>query len=218
MLVRVSDIDAFRRWREDPESELGDLLANLRRETPASEAMLAGTAFHAALETVQPGEVDRLEAQGYTFLIDADADLAISEIRELRAGKDYVMPDGYVVTVSGQVDALQGKRVEDHKTTGQMDAERFFTGYQWRFYLDIHDATTFRWNVFELAPASERRIEEMRKRGEVVPDGPVYVVRSCHRLEQYRYPEMQADCQALVEAFYAFARVHLPERIAQEAA
>ena len=38
-----------------------------------------------------------------------------------------------------------------------------------------------------------------------------------HTLEQYRYPTMGADCERLVADLARFARMHLPERIKQEA-
>ena len=197
MLFRVSEVESFRQWRDDEEAELDVLLARLRGESPPTEAMAAGTAFHAALEHAQVGEVDQLKANGYTFTIAADVELALPAIRELRARKTYTV-DGAPVVITGQLDAIEGKRVEDHKTTGRFDPERYLDGYQWRLYLEIFGADVFRWNIFEIAE------------GEHPLD---WTVRAFHRLEQYRYPAMGDDCLRLVTDLARFARIHLPERV-----
>src|SRR5579883_1280186 len=103
MLFRVSEAEAFRQWREDEEAELADLLARLRGEVPPSEAMLAGTALHKALELADDGESDTLEADGYQFVITADITLALPKIREVRASKDY---GG--ITITGKLDVQIG--------------------------------------------------------------------------------------------------------------
>ena len=44
-VVRVSTLEAFRRWRNDEDSSVDDLF-----NVPETEAMRAGTALHKALE------------------------------------------------------------------------------------------------------------------------------------------------------------------------
>jgi len=191
MLARVSNIEAFRQWRltdDEPEA----LVQRLTAFEP-TEAMLAGTAFHKALELAQPGEYDRLEANGYTFLLPEDCELYLPKVRELRCFRQYGP-----LTVTGQVDALEGKRIEDHKTTAYFAAERYLDGCQWRFYLDIFGADVFRWNVFEIRP-----VEGSPK---------TYTVSAPHELEAFRYPALHADCMELAEAYYEFAIKHLPRK------
>lgn len=207
MRARVSDIESYRYWRADEAAELEPLLEKLRGGWEGTPNTRAGTAFHAALEASSPGEFAVLQAEGHVFFIEADAEIQLPDIREIRCGKTY-MVDGVECHVSGQVDCIEGKRVDDHKTTSQMDAERFWTGCQWKFYLDIHDADRFRWNVFEIREASDRFLKSQP----VVPEGIPYVVHGSHRLEQFRYPKLQEDCQRLAEDFFRFARIHLPER------
>lgn len=199
MTFRVSELESFRQYLEDDEADLELLLARMRGQTQPSEAMLAGTAFHKALE-MSPTclEVSSIEADGYTFNFAGDFEIALTNIREVRAGKVYIV-DGEPITVSGQLDQIEGKRVEDHKTTGRFDPERYLGGYQWRLYLEIFGADHFRWNVFEIKQPDE--MEPL-----------VWDVIAAHRLEQYRYPGMHADCQRLVEQLARFARIHLPER------
>lgn len=190
MLARVSSIETFRRWRLDEEQDAADLVARLTDFQP-TEAMLAGTAFHKALEHAPPGEYDELSADGFVFVLP-DSDLALPDIRELRAYGRYGL-----LAVTGQVDGLHGKRVEDHKTTAYFRPDGYLEGCQWRFYLDIFGADVFRWNVFEIAPMSD---EER-----------VYMVKPPHVLEQYRYPGLHDDCMDLARDFFEFARVYLPD-------
>ena len=188
MLARVSSIETFRRWRLDEDMDAADLVARLTDFQP-TEAMLAGTAFHKALEVAKPGEYDRLDANGYTFLLP-DAEIALPDVRELRAFGAYGQ-----LTVTGQVDALHGRRVEDHKTTATFRPDGYLEGCQWRFYLDIFGADVFRWNVFEITPVREEE--------------KTYTVKPPHKLEQCRYPGLHDDCMDLARDFYTFASEHL---------
>ena len=191
MLFRVSEVESYRQFRNDPDAELGTLLAWLRNEVPPSQAMLAGTAFHDVLEHADVGELSTAESQGFKFIIEVDTRLALAPIRELRQSKQF---GG--LTITGKLDVLDGLRVEDHKTTGRFDPDRYLTGYQWRYYLSIFGAQVFRWNVFEM-----REVEPM-----------TYLVHKFHTLEQCRYPAMESDCEQLVGELEQFARQHMPER------
>ncbi len=193
MNYRVSHLEAFRQWREDEDAELSDLVEKVMGEWEPSEAMKAGTAFHKALEHAGPGLTDLLIADGYVFHIECDCDLEIADIREIRASKTYIV-DGLPIVVSGQLDAIDGKRIDDHKTTGRFDPDRYLSGYQWRLYLDIFEADVFRWNVFEVVKTAD------------IPDRQDWSVFGSHRLEQHRYPQLADDCQRLVADFARLVR------------
>lgn len=220
MTARVSELETFRRWRLDEEATLEDILPKLQGGFVATARMDAGSAFHKALELAEPGEFDVLQAQhegqAYVFHIDTDAELELPSIRELRHSRTFPVDDGYI-TISGQVDTLLARRVDDHKTTAQMDAEGYFAGYQWRCYLTIFEADVFRWNVFEIREASDRFLAGLPKELSELP-GLHYVIHGAHRLEQHRYPGMEADVARMAADFYRFAREHLPERFTAEAA
>lgn len=189
MLARVSNLETFRRWRLDEEQDVADLVARLTDFQP-TEPMLAGTAFHKALELAQPGDYDVLSANGYTFLMPEDAAIELPSVRELRCSAQYGP-----LRVTGQVDALHGLRVEDHKTTAYFNADTYLEGYQWRFYLDIFGAEVFRWNVFVISPV----------RGQPM----TYEVAPPQTLEMCRYPGLHSDCMALAADYHAFAIRHL---------
>lgn len=194
MRWRVSNVEAFRQFEQNDEAEAGQFIDELLNGLGPSAAMQAGTAFHKALEDAPTGiTTTLLESMGHTFTFSGDFEVRLPVIRELRASKTY-MVDGQPIVISGQVDGIEGLRIDDHKTTSRFDPDRYLTGYQWRLYLDIFGASVFRWNVFEL--------NELDLPGH-------YEVRDQHTLEQYRYPAMGADCQRLVERFARFVRDHV---------
>jgi len=198
MKYRVSNVEAFRQWEADEEAELADLIDKISGEFVPSAAMLAGTAFHKVLENATSGlELNEAEELGHRFIFSSDVEIEVTPIRELRASKTYIV-DGEPIVISGQVDAIEGLRIEDHKTTARFDPDRFLAGYQWRLYLDIFGASLFRWNVFEL--------RELDDESDTVP---TYAVTAAHRLEQYRYPALEADCLALVTRFARFVRLYI---------
>lgn len=188
MLARVSNIEAFRRWREREDQTVDDLVRFITVDEP-SEAMQAGTAFHKAIELAPDGEHETLFANGYTFRL-RDGVVEVPSIRELRAYRQYG-----ALTVTGQVDGLHGRVVVDHKTTARCDPERYLAGCQWKYYLDIFGADVFRWNIFELKEMAPKE----------------YDVAPPQVLTAYRYPEMHAYCERLAEEYVEFARQFLQE-------
>lgn len=203
MLARVSSIEAYRRWLnwkplhgDEEEPTVDDLLRYLTSDEP-SPAMMAGTAFHAAIERAGHGDHEFFEADGYRFLLP-EAEIELPEIRELRAFKDYGS-----LTVTGKVDCLSGRVVIDHKTTSRVDMERYLEGCQWRFYLDIFEADVFRWHVFEIKEVGDR----------------VYSVKAPQTLEAVRYPGLHDDCAQLAEDYAGFAfQYGLPDSRLEDAA
>lgn len=190
MLTRVSNIEAWRQWTVwkprfdgDEEPSLEDLIRFITTDEP-TEAMQAGTAFHKALETAQDGEHSVLTDNGYTFHLP-DAELSLPAVRELRGYGQYGP-----LTVTGQVDALEGAVITDHKTTGRFDPERYLDGCQWKFYLELFGADVFVWNIFEIKET----------------DPKVYAVKAPQIMRAYRYPGMGDDCARLAADYLEFAR------------
>lgn len=181
MLARVTQLETYRRWLANEGATTQELVDALTKRTP-NEAMLVGTAFHRALETATEGEYDVLEADGYRFRFP-DCTLALPTVREVRASGKYGD-----LSVTGKFDLLQGKRIEDHKTTAFFKPESYLDGYQWRFYLDIFDCDLFQWNVFVLKADPDEL--------------DTYIVGEPQILTQYRYPSMHEDCAALANDFY----------------
>lgn len=200
MLARVSHIESFRRWKnwtplhdEDVEPSLDEFVASIMSDQP-SEAMQVGTAFHKAIENASDGDHFEFSASGYTFMLRG-GEVTLPEIREMRAFGQYG-----ALTVTGQVDAIQGRIVTDHKTTKRFDAERYLDGVQWKFYLDLFGADVFRWVIFQIKEMGER----------------TYDVSPPQELVAYRYPDLHADCERWAAEYLAFALEHLPGSIPED--
>ncbi len=198
-VFRVSEAETFRQWRDDPKvDDVTALLARLRGQSPETEAMAAGTAFHKVLElAAEEQEFETAEANGHGFVFPGDVEITLPAIRELRHSKTYGTSHGDI-TITGQVDALDGRRIEDHKTTANFNPDRYLSGYQWRLYLDIFDADVFRWNVFVIS--SRKKLPR------------AWSVREIHQFEQCRYPTLEADCASLAYGLLLFSKSFMPER------
>lgn len=198
MRVSVSDVDAYRYYLASESMTLDEFLARLRRETPPTPAMAAGTAFHKFLETSGPGELVDATVDGIEFRFDLSADVALPDIRELKATKEYLI-DGIAVELVGKVDAMSGYRVWDHKLTSRFDPERYADSFQWRAYLTILGAQRFTYNVFTAY--------EDEAAG-------AWIVKGFDSLDFYRYPGMERDVATQLTDFVRFVKKHLPEKAA----
>lgn len=181
---RVSSLAAFARWKQQEDADVSWLHRHITIELD-TEATNRGKAFHKALETAQEGEYTTVTADGYTFAFTCEAEITLPKTRELRQAKDYA---GIIIT--GQCDGIEGKRIIDHKTVQQFDAEYHLDGMQHRFYLDIFDADRFDWHIWEV--------------GETKKSPKAYEVYAHHLLTQYRYPQLEDDCRELAMEFLDF--------------
>jgi hypothetical protein len=193
--VSATDLDQLRYFRDTDDMELAELIARLKHLMPSTDAMEAGTALHKALELAEPGEFKGLSADGYMFSFEIDAEIDLPSMREIKTTRDWLVDD-CTVTLVGKVDAIVGRRIDDHKFTAKFDPDRYLDSYQWRVYLELFEADHFRWNIFE-------GIESAPKN---------YLIRNMHKLDQHRYPAMADDVEAELRSFVAFARDHLPEK------
>lgn len=193
--VSATDVDALRRFYDEDDADLADLIRQLRHLMPSTEAMEAGTALHKALELAEPGDHKGFEIDGFTFSFQTDAEVDLPVIREMKATREYLFDD-VRVTLVGKVDAINGRRIDDHKFTARFDADRYLDSYQWRVYLEVFGADHFRWNIFEALESAPKN----------------YLIRNVHKLDMHRYPGMGEDVERSLRAFISFARDYLPER------
>lgn len=197
MRVSATNLESYRRWKEDGESELSDLLSYLRRETPPTESMRAGSAFHKVLELASPGDsLIAVERDGFVFEFDMDGEFALPVIRELKLETRRVI-GGEPVTLVGVVDAMVGRRADDHKMTARPDAENYAPSMQWRCYLSWFDCDTFQYNLFHSYQPEARP--------------GVYIIKDVVEIQFCRYPGMDEEVDALVAEFVAFCKVNAPD-------
>lgn len=193
MRLSVTNLDAYRRYCRDEDVTLESLLAQLRRETPPTPAMMAGRAFHAALENLRD-DADVIDQDDHRFRFQIDSALYLPPIRELKG--EVVLPTSVGdVTLVGIVDGLHGTEVYDHKLSASFDAERYANSYQWRCYLTMFGGEKFTYNVFV---------------GKVDDSGD-WVIYDLHRLPFYAYPAMRGDVLKAVDEFAQFWRSHMEQ-------
>jgi len=223
LAVSVSDLDSFRRYRDHEEMSLAELMKKLNREEPPTEKMLAGRALHTVLETARDGVLSTATVDGHVFLFELDAEIALRPIREMRGQREYqvTMPNGThaLVTVRGRVDSIDGTAIEDHKLSGDFDADRYHDAYQWRLYLSIFGCEKFTYNVFTGRAKEIVVVEPEHNDGEggSIDVGPSHhwTVTDFHRITFYRYPEIEADILRELSLFAEFALNHLVEHAAR---
>lgn len=197
MRVSVSDLESFRRYRKDGEMSLDELLRRFRREDGPTEAMQAGSALHAFLETATPGSAFRVESCGFAFNVLGDITLPLTALHELSGRREYATPSG-VVTLSGRVDGMTGNAIEDHKLSRQFDAQRYHDSIQWRAYLSIFSADRMTYNVFVGEKADEDGAELV-----------TWEIKDSHRISFFRYPELETDLLRELDLYADFAQQFL---------
>lgn len=186
----VTNLDAYRRFLTDENMTVEDLVAYLRKETPPTRAMLAGSAFHKVLEHAE-SDLDAAEQDGFRFLFDLDATIALPQVRELKGEMAFQTPVG-PVTLVGVVDGMTGKTVRDYKLTSQFDAERYIDSLQWKAYLLMFGATRFDYEVF------------IGK-----DEGDYWRVYDYQRLPLSIYPRIEDDVTSAVRDFAEFWARHM---------
>lgn len=198
--LRASDLDAWRKFVEPerPEFEvsLEDFLAYMKRESPPTDAMRAGSAFHEVMERASTGEeISCVTVDGFEFTFADDLPpVSAPPYREEPCEKVYTTPSGDVL-LRGRVDGSEGFEVVDYKLTGSaFDAERYAGSLQWKAYLDMTGGKRFRYVVFH----------GKRKETEVF-------VHHVHELTLWAYPEMGGEVQRRVEELAEFVVNHAPE-------
>lgn len=196
MRISVSDLDG---WLYYQASDLPteDFLRRLRHEEPPTQAMLAGRALHKLLEKAQAGEVTLAEMDGIRFNFQADCQIPLMPVREMKG--EMIVPTAVgPVTLVGVIDGMDGP-IYDHKLTERFEADRYADSYQWQAYLTMFGAKKFIYNVFE------GRFDA--KLGE-------WLIYGFQQFPVYAYPGMGKQVQQVVSDLAEFVARHIPERMA----
>lgn len=192
--LHVTDLDSMVWFRKIEDMTVGEMRGRLLRTEPANEKMKMGTAWHSVLED-PPETIDMIERDGITFRVECAAEITIPQVREIRAVKTYRI-DGAEVTLTGGCDGISGNKITDHKLTFNPNPETYFESFQWRAYLDIFGADSFKYIIYS---ATE-------KKGEII-------IRDVSTLVMYRYPEMVNDLEEGIRDLLTFVKDHVPEMI-----
>ncbi|WP_440863173.1 hypothetical protein [Symbiopectobacterium purcellii] len=200
-MIRISatNIEAYRRWRTNPDSEVQELVDYLLRRTPPTETMAAGSAFHKVMETATDGELSVVESGGFRFdFTEMTDELSLPDIRERKLTTETVI-DGEKITFVGVVDAMDSTTIYDHKLTGSLDPENYTDSMQWRCYLDWSGKNKFTYNLFhKYQPAR---------------DPGLYIIKSILPISFYPYPDMRKDVIEETRGLIGFIKQFSPEMV-----
>jgi hypothetical protein len=193
----VSQIDKYAAYLNDEDYPLDLLIRDLRGQTPRTPAMERGHAFAKAMESAAGAVEDMMVYDGHAFAFTCDAEIEAWPRRELKAEKDY----GGII-VSARCDRLHGMSIADDKSTshfsGDAGVEKYIGKFQWRYYLDIYGAHEFIWHIWET--------REVKFDPEDYPGiKAAWEVFAHHVVRNYRYPELEAECEDFAREFKDFA-------------
>lgn len=185
LTASVSNVDLYRTWRDSEDLDTDWILARIWGKAERTENMMAGEAFHDALEAIgHEAQLEVLASGDYRFDFNCDGEIELTPFHEKWVTKQY----GNLL-VRGKVDAVHGLHIVDYKTTEQFDPDRYMFGYQWRFYLDMSNCDTFTWKIFVIKQFGPEHC---------------YEVHQFHELTQHRYPELHEDCLRLAGEYEQF--------------
>lgn len=195
--VRTTALEAFRRL----DTPLGDEAALVRalqgNPDPPRWQMEAGTEWHSLLASERPEvvrygrDIKAEPSRQYKF----DGDL----VKEARAytgeGLVEVAAERLYgdLLVTGRCDWINGLHLQDHKITfSGPDSEWYEPSLQWRFYLWIFGATSFRYNLWYFKE----------------PDDSGWCnFKEVYSFRVWRYPEMEAECEEWLDRFLVWANL-----------
>lgn len=200
-MIRISatNLEAFRRWKANPDAGLDEIVNYLLKRTPPTEAMAAGSAFHRVMENATQGELSVLTQDGFTFdFTQMDSEIALPETRERKLTRQDIV-GGERVTFVGVVDAMDATTIYDHKLTGSLDPENYTDSLQWRCYLDWFGIKKFTYNLFAKYQPSARP--------------GTYIIKQFLPVSFYAYPDMHRDVMQVAGEFVDFVKTNVPEFI-----
>lgn len=147
--VSVSDLDQLIWYHRIESMQPEELVSRFKRERPMTPEMFAGTAWHTVLENHAGGSLAGVyEQDGFTFTVEADAQIRLPHIQELGSYKIYRV-NGFNVVVGARCDGLSGNVLSEFKLTGNPDPMNMIESYQWRAYLDIWNARAVDYTLFK---------------------------------------------------------------------
>ena len=192
MRISTTTLESFRLWAQPDQDWMSEqeLIDTIRGKFVPTPKVLIGKAFGQILEDPEPFRVHGGYMCGaYFFSVDTMAPaLALMDRRgvfEAKATKDYGD-----CTVVAKADQLVGAHLIEHKTRlGSFDFEKYADSYQWRFMADIFEPTRITYHVFILDGDEE---------------GATFGLKSIESFSLFPYPQLHADCQALLDQFVEY--------------
>lgn len=225
-LVRVTQIEAFRRWTEQSDYDNFEIteqsvIDSITGAFAGNDLTRIGTAFHSIVETGAP-QCRRVEAGlrnndptggdpvpcGREFTIDGHA--VTLDVEQCRAALAYRAehPEAYhecrvycdfgEATVTGCADMIDGTELRDIKTKFSAPRDSAYTdSCQWRFYLQMFGADTLHFDLFVFGGYNAAKHGADVRGLPLTRREPI----TCHR-----YAAMEQDNARLLARFMEWAR------------
>lgn len=188
MRISTTTLESFRLFMQPDQEWMAeeDLIATIRGEFKPTHNVLLGMAFHSIIETPEKFKTDGgYICQGYALGNDImEPALALFDrkgVFEAKATKEYGD-----CTVVAKSDYMRGSLIMETKTTlSTFDFDKYAASCQWRFMLDLFEASQVTYNVFCLFEDAKGIIE----------------LKSIETFNLYPYPGLRGDCEDLVRRF-----------------
>lgn len=205
--LRVSSIESFRRVVATPYGDEAELCERIVRGQWADHAanyqMRVGTAFHAVLaDPIRHGQIEA-DAAGVPTQVYRSGDFTFAGADVQRAlahvgpgaceltGRATFDVGGRAVEVEGTCDRIRGLLVRDAKVKfAPADARDYEASLQWRFYLAIHGAAAFAYDLFACRCSD--------------PAGGRCDIGDITTFRFWRYPNLDADLRGWLADFLAW--------------
>lgn len=209
-LIRVTQLEKFRRYiteasSYDTEQSVIDTLSG---EFTGNTYTRIGSAFHKIVEEGDAFLNYNPNYHGYD--IDIDGNVVKFTMKQARVALDYRdehpgafhevrrYKDYGRAIVTGCADMIDGIEIRDIKTKySQPNDADYINSCQWRYYLDIFGADVFHFDLFKFEGY------KIDKHGYDVRG--LELKRHTPPITCYRYPNMEADNLALLNAFMDWA-------------
>lgn len=204
--LRVSTLESFRQVMQTDYGSEAELIERLKRgqwaEGPTKWQMDAGTSWHAVLADPfgcrqgadgPKGESSVwCESGDYWFSTD-DVSEALAHVgpglREV-TGRTIFQVGREWIEVEGTADRIQGNTIRDAKTKfSTPDARDYEQSLQWRFYLLIHGAEKFTYDLFDFRDPKDGYCE----------------LKGIVSFSFWRYADLYRDCLRWIDEFLHWA-------------
>lgn len=203
--VRVSTLEAFRRVVATEYGREDELVAAIKAGQeggPANVHMRAGTAWHALLAMPKEELAERYDATQGVHVQDVFAfDGVDGARRHVGPGVCEVTTRqvydafGVPVEVKGTTDHMRGLDLQDHKAKfSALDAKDYEPSLQWRFYLSLFGARSFRYNLFAFKEPADWLVSNLCELREILS------------FTFWPYPGMDDELRSWLHRFVSWAR------------
>ena len=189
--TRVSRLESFRRCVQTEYGNEAELIAAIQGKESPNWMMERGTEFHRLLA----GKKGKRDLR-YLFLasdVQSAGEYIGKGLHEVTGRRIFDL-GSESLEVRGTADWICGSVIQDAKTkTSSPDPRDYESSLQWRFYLAIHEADVFRYNLFYFTDPDERGWSRLQ---EVVS------------VNFWRYPSLEQDCREWCRRFLEWAEMH----------